>query len=180
MALAASLSLLAACVGTASKPENPAHRPADSTQARIAAAATAPLNDLNLVRAPIPAVLVAAQKAPYAAPASPGCPALVAEVQALDAKLGPDLDVIATAGDPGLVERGADFVGEETVGAVRSTAEGVLPFRSWVRRLTGAQRYSREVAAAIAAGTVRRAYLKGLGESLGCAPPAAPRGSKEQ
>ena len=46
-----------------------------------------------------------------------------------------------------------------------------------VRRLTGAERYSREVAAAIAAGTVRRAYLKGFGQSAGCAVPASAPGS---
>jgi hypothetical protein len=33
------------------------------------------------------------------------------------------------------------------------------------------------VAAAIAAGTIRRAYLKGLGAAAGCAAPAAPRTS---
>jgi hypothetical protein len=44
-----------------------------------------------------------------------------------------------------------------------------------VRKLTGAERYSREVAAAISAGTIRRAYLKGLGASAGCDAPAAPR-----
>jgi hypothetical protein len=42
-------------------------------------------------------------------------------------------------------------------GAVQKAAEGVVPFRGWVRKLAGAERYSRQVAAAIAAGTVRRA-----------------------
>jgi len=41
-------------------------------------------------------------------------------------------------------------------------------------KMSGAEHYSREVAAAIAAGTVRRAYLKGLGDARGCAAPAAP------
>jgi hypothetical protein len=31
------------------------------------------------------------------------------------------------------------------------------------------------VSAAIAAGSVRRAYLKGIGLAKGCEPPAAPR-----
>jgi hypothetical protein len=34
--------------------------------------------------------------------------------------------------------------------------------------------------AAISAGEVRRAYLKGLGEQLRCAPPAAPVRKKAQ
>jgi hypothetical protein len=44
----------------------------------------------------------------------------------------------------------------------------VVPYRGWVRKLTGAERYSKEVAAAIAAGTVRRAFLKGVVVTRGC------------
>lgn len=44
-----------------------------------------------------------------------------------------------------------------------------------MRKLTGAERYAKEVSAAIAAGTIRRAYLKGIGQAAGCAAPAAPR-----
>ena len=131
-------------------------------------AATTPLSDLNVVRADIPSVLAAAQKAPYAAPADKSCPALSAEVQALDAALGADLDTPATGSNPSLIERGASD-------ALRNAAEGVIPFRGWVRKLSGAERYSREVAAAIAAGTIRRAYLKGIGAAAGCTAPAAPR-----
>lgn len=47
--------------------------------------------------------------------------------------------------------------------------------RSWVRKLTGAEKYAREVEASIAAGTIRRSYLKGLGQAAGCEAPAAPR-----
>jgi hypothetical protein len=131
-------------------------------------AATTPLSDLNVVRADIPPVLAAAQKAPYAAPADKSCGALAADVQALDAALGADLDTPATGSNPSLIERGA-------ADALRNTAEGVIPFRGWVRKLTGAERYSREVAAAIAAGTIRRAYLKGIAQAGGCAAPPAPR-----
>jgi hypothetical protein len=131
-------------------------------------AAATPLSDLNVVRAEIPPVLAAAQKAPYALPADRGCAALGAEIQALDAALGADLDTTERGHNPSLIERG---VGD----ALKNTAEGVIPFRGWVRKLTGAERYSREVAAAIAAGTIRRAYLKGLGSAAGCAAPAAPR-----
>jgi hypothetical protein len=131
-------------------------------------AATTPLSDLNVVRADIPPVLAAAQKAPYAAPADKACAALATDVQALDAALGADLDTPATGANPSLIERGA-------TDALRNTAEGVIPFRGWVRKLSGAERYSREVAAAIAAGTIRRAYLKGIAQAGGCAAPAAPR-----
>jgi hypothetical protein len=141
---------------------------AERTGAAVGQAATTPLSDLNIVRAEIPPVLAAAQKTPYGLPADRSCAAVGAEVQALDAALGADLDTPATDANPSLIERSAND-------ALRRTAEGVVPFRGWVRKLTGAERYSREVAAAIAAGTIRRAYLKGLGASAGCDAPAAPR-----
>lgn len=148
---------------------------APAMEARLGQAAVAPLNDLNLLRAEIPEVLRAARKAPYEPPAELSCDRLAAEVRRLDAVLGADLDTPATAANPSLIERGSDAAGDAVVGAVRNTTEGVIPFRGWVRKLTGAERSAREAAAAIAAGTVRRAYLKGLGQALRCAPPAAPR-----
>ena len=142
---------------------------ADNPKADAAAkAATTPLSDLNLVHAPIPAVLVSAQKSPYGPPAERSCAALAAEVTALDAVLGADLDTPPPPNDPGLVERGANAAGDAAVGALRGAAEGVVPFRGWVRKISGAERYSQQVAAAIAAGTVRRAYLKGLARGKGC------------
>jgi hypothetical protein len=142
---------------------------------QVVETATTPLSDLNLVRTEIPAALLAAQKGPYALPPEASCEALVHEVQELDAALGPDLDTPATPANPGLIERGAGALGSAAVDALRGAAEGVVPFRGWVRKLTGAERYSKEGAAAIAAGTVRRAYLKGVGQSRGCPAPAAPR-----
>ena len=140
---------------------------------RVTDAASAPLSDLNLVKAPIPAVLAEAQKAPYAVPLDPGCTTLTAQVHSLDEVLGADLDAPPTAANPGLIERGGTAVGDAAVGALRSTAEGLVPYRGWVRKLTGAERYSKEVAAAIAAGTVRRAFLKGMGVARGCVVVAA-------
>ncbi len=158
---------LAACATTESQ--------APAAEARITQAATAPLSDLNLVKAEIPPALLAAQKAPYGVPADGSCSGLTAEVQALDAALGADLDTPPTSSNPGLVERGTNAVGDAAVGALRGAAEGLVPYRGWVRKLTGAERYAKEVSAAIAAGTIRRAYLKGLGQAGRCTAPAAPR-----
>lgn len=167
--------------GCASRPDTAADRPepenaaAGVADSRLAKAATAPLSDLNLVKADIPPVLRTALKAPYGKPKDLGCLALASEVKALDAALGADLDTAVTAANPSLIERGTGAAGDAVVGAVRNTTEGIIPFRGWVRKLTGAERYAKEVAAAIAAGTIRRAYLKGLGQATGCAAPAAPK-----
>jgi hypothetical protein len=181
----AILSLgLAACATrdpgaqAASAPSTAASAPAFGE--RVGDAATTPLSDLNLVRAKIPEVLLESQKGPYVAPAEASCTALAAEVKKLDAALGPDLDVPPSPNNPGLVERGSGVAGDAAIGALRGAAENVVPFRGWVRKLTGAERYSREVAAAIAAGTVRRAFLKGLGQAAACAAPAAPHQRQAQ
>jgi hypothetical protein len=142
---------------------------ASRDESRITDAATAPLSDLNLIRAEIPSILSDAQKQPYEVPADSSCNALRATIDSLDAVLGPDVDAPSTDGKPGLIERGSDEAKNAAVGALRSTTESVIPFRGWVRKLTGAERASRRVAAAIAAGTARRAFLKGIRVTKGCA-----------
>ncbi|WP_242481235.1 hypothetical protein [Rubrivivax gelatinosus] len=143
---------------------------ASSEVGRAGEAATAPLHDLNVVRAKIPEVLRAAHKAPYRLPEAAGCEATAAEIAALDEALGPDLDAPPGA-ERGLIERGSDAAGDAAIGAVRRTAEDVIPFRGWVRKLTGAERHSRDVAAAVTAGAARRAFLKGWRLASSC--PAA-------
>ena len=137
-------------------------------QSGVADAVATPFSDLNVVHAEIPAVLMEAQKGPYAVPSDQSCASLATSVRALDEVLGSDLDAPASASNPGLIERGSNAAGTAAVGTLRRAAEGVVPFRSWVRKLSGAERYSKQVAAAIAAGTIRRAFLKGLKVSKEC------------
>jgi hypothetical protein len=146
------------------------------TEALFKDLADSPLDDFNLVRADIPPILVAAQKAPYALPRDLSCEALSSEVKAIDALVGADMDAPAPP-EKETVELCIDFVGDKAMGLARSYVEGLVPFRSWVRKLTGAESYSKEVAAAMAAAKARRAFLKGLGQAGGCPPPAAPRGA---
>src|SRR5262245_48946762 len=106
--------LLVAC---SSKPTVPARTPPPTdpvgkTGADVAQAVTTPLSDLNLVNAPIPPVLLEAQRAPYGEPADGTCAGITTQVHALDAVLGPDLDVPPQPGNPGLIERGAGFAGQ--------------------------------------------------------------------
>ena len=182
---------LAAC---ATPPPEPAQAPAHESSAAgaepavlpdpVTQVAIQPLNDFNLLSSEIPPVLVAAQKAPYAEPAGHSCPAVIKELQALDTALGPDVDAVARpAAEPGLVEQAAGAVGDFAVGTVKNTVstvvDGVVPLRSWVRKLSGAERHSSAVAAAISAGTLRRAYLKGWAGGTGCQP-LAPTAQKDK
>jgi hypothetical protein len=177
---------LAACAQP--QPVHEYAKPESKTEAQILEAAATPLADLNIVRAEIPQTLLAALKSPYARPADATCQGIAAEIRALDTVLGADLDTPVTPINPNLIphtfdalfQQGTELATEAAlgaaVGAVRGATSGIVPYRNWVRKLSGAERYSRDVAAAIAAGGVRRSYLKGFGQASGCAMPAAPRG----
>jgi hypothetical protein len=97
------------------------------------------------------------------------CAQLVVLIKPLNDALGADFDMPASDEDD-LVGRGRTTA----LGAAASMASDVIPFRGWVRKLSGAERHDRLVQEAIVAGAVRRAYLKGLGEARGCDPPATP------
>lgn len=161
--LPAMVLLLAACAAP------------DKIAKEVQDGASAPLTDLNLVRADIPPVLAAAAKAPYAVPETRSCAALAAQIEELDAVLGADLDTLVTPVNPSLMERGVNLVTDTAARQVRGAATVVVPYRGWVRKLSGAEKYSKDVSAALVAGAIRRAYLKGLGRAENCPAPAAPR-----
>jgi hypothetical protein len=148
----------------------------EANRENVQGAAEAPLRDLNVLRTKVPDVLLEAMADPYARPPpaprrgkTAQCDELAELVQALDEALGPDLDNPAKE-DESLIYRGKDVA----LGAMAGAAQEVIPFRGWVRKLSGAERHDRFVENAIVAGAVRRAYLKGLGEARGCEPPATP------
>ena len=147
---------------------------ADAEGRHLSVAAETPLHDINVLRAKIPPVLLDAMDAPYATPAPLDCSTIMAEVLVLDGALGPDLDHAAPVAKQNRVQRGESLAGEGVYDAVRGAAEGLIPMRYWVRKLSGAEQRDKLVRASITAGTVRRGYLKGLGLSLACDPPAAP------
>jgi hypothetical protein len=139
-------------------------------------AALAPLNDLNLRKLDIPEILTLATQAPYDLKGLDTCKALAGEIGALDQVLEPDFDVQIAAIKATAMQKGERIATTATVGAVRSASTGIIPFRGFVRKVTGAEQYQREVDTAIQAGVMRRSFLKGVGMSKNCAPPAAPAG----
>lgn len=138
---------------------------------RVGQAAITPLSDLNVVQEEIPDALGNAAKGPYAAPSAPGCGVILTEILALDDALGADLDDPKVREKPSLLTRGTDLAENAGVSAVRRTVEGFVPFRSWLRKLSGAEKHSKQVSAAITAGGIRRAYLKGRSDAMGCVRP---------
>ncbi|WP_454760792.1 hypothetical protein [Caulobacter segnis] len=137
-------------------------------------AATAPLEDLNLKQKSIPAVLQRAVADPYDMTGLDRCEPIAAEIGRLDAALGPDLDEAPPPDNRSKGKKVADAAYGVGVSGVRDTTRDVLPFRSWIRKLTGAAKHDKAIAKAVQSGGVRRGYLKGVGMRMNCAPPAAP------
>lgn len=169
------LTLVAGCASndgmTASEATSSA---VEQTGDGLADAALSPLEDLNLRREAIPEELEPLDS-PYGIPADAGCAYLVEEIATLTRILGPDDDTPKTDDEErDRAEWAANRSADAALDAVASTARGLIPFRGLVREATGAERYADRLATAYRLGMERRAYLKGYGQALGCAPPAAP------
>lgn len=142
----------------------------EANQENVRGAVSAPLRDANVLRTKVPPILLESIADPYARPPDPGgCKEIGEMLKPVEEALGPDLDAPAPDEDD-LMQRGQTTA----MGAMATAAADVIPFRGWIRKLSGAERHDQLVQSAILAGAVRRAYLKGLGESLGCDPPATP------
>ncbi|WP_374570072.1 hypothetical protein [Phenylobacterium sp.] len=167
---AALLLLMGGCTTTPADGSPKIQTTSEANREDLESAVQAPLRDVNVLRTKIPAVLLEALADPYARPDKRlTCHTIEALLAPLDDALGPDLDQPPEPGDS-MGEQGRDGA----LGMVAGAASDVIPFRSWVRKLTGAERHDRLVQKSILAGAVRRGYLKGLGESKGCNPPATP------
>ena len=142
--------------------------------AGLGAAATAPLDDLNLRRAYIPTVLLQAEANPYDLRNLNQCATIGAEIARLNEALGADTDEPPAPDGSYLSERAADAAAMGALDAIRDAVTDFIPGRSWIRQLSGAEQHSRHVQSAIEAGRLRRAFLKGTGMQRNCAPPAAP------
>jgi hypothetical protein len=125
-----------------------------------------PLSDVNLKKRHIPPVLIDAQAHPYSTAGMTDCARIGAAVKALDAVLGRDVDVPVTTKRNGNHDLAMD--------AGQDVMNSLIPGRFIIRRISGAEAAQRRAVAAVFAGSVRRGFLKGIGLSKGCKPPAAP------
>ena len=177
LAVAGLVSSAAAQTRTERTAPPPAPDPRDQVrtsdqvkQGSVQGAATTPLRDLNVMKVEIPEILLESVKDPYQRPPRNWkCSTLVGLLRPLEAALGPDLDQLPSDGAD-LADRGK----QTALSVAGDLAGGAIPFRGVVRRVSGAAGHDKRVQSAILAGSVRRAYLKGLGEARGCPAPAAP------
>ncbi|MEE2879004.1 MAG: hypothetical protein VX593_08375 [Pseudomonadota bacterium] len=167
------LLLGAAC--TTQHAGDAANRAVADTRSGAKQAAMTPLRDLNLQREPIPVVLQDI-KNPYDIPEDISCEQIESQVAALNSVLGPDWDALPrNEADPTLSDYAADEASEEMLDIIADEAGAIIPYRSWVRRLSGAKAHQKKVKRAEQRGGHRRTYLKALGLMKGCEGMAAPR-----
>lgn len=182
LAIAATLGgavggLVSACASTAPPPKTytKAQTTDEINRGSLTGAATSPLRDVNVLRTKIPQVLLDSLSNPYAPPKPMTCAEIKAQIAPLDEALGPDLDAPKVKGEEqGLIAKGRDVAEDQAMRMAVGAAQDLIPFRGWVRRLSGAEQHDKLVRAAIVAGGIRRGYLKGLGLAKGCKAPAAP------
>lgn len=124
-----------------------------------------PLRDTRIKKDKIPEILQLAASAPYSNIGMRSCGQIATEIGKLDEALGRDIDQPAKRKGES-AELGA--------AAARAAVNTLIPGLGLVRVITGADKAQRRAEAAVYAGSVRRGYLKGLGLSKGCKPPAAP------
>ena len=115
----------------------------------------------------VPQKLKDIQDDPYSLRGLRRCAAIIAEVQELNAVLGPDVNE--------QVDKSLGKKREQTAARVAGSAIGsIIPFGSIIGEVTGANAERRRYNEAVYAGTVRRGFLKGVGLQKGCKAPARP------
>lgn len=189
---ASSLSLLilfsAGCASTSTTPDSSSEKKGAmeiggevvrETGEGFGDAAMSPLEDLNLKKDKIPEYFDTFQTQ-YDPLPKRNCSAIAEEVRKLDTLLKTDIDVVMEIKrrekEEGIESEGtlASDASGLALGAIASEASGIIPFRGIVRHATGASAHQKKLNAAYDKAYLRRSYLKGLGQGLGCDFPAAP------
>jgi hypothetical protein len=123
--------------------------------------ATKPLKDFNLMKEEIPPEVLAVMKAPYSLQGIKGCSQYKAKISRLTELLGPDVD-------SGLAAKKGQNAGEFALSAAESVAGSLIPGTGLIRKISGAEAAQKRAQAAVLAGQLRRAYLKGTARAKGC------------
>ena len=140
---------------------------ADPDNVRAEDVAMSPLADVNLHKKDVPPVLEAALANPYDLAGLKTCAGFSSAIMDLDSALGDDIDVARAKTDDEKMGNSAGAIAKSVIGSF-------IPFRGVIRELSGANAQQRAWDRALYAGSVRRAFLKGVGQSKGCAYPARP------
>jgi len=171
----AALAFLTLTAGCASRPEGEDQR-RGANDGSLSHAAATPLRDVGIIRPDVPDMLRTLNYPYKTDTVARDCPAILVEIGRLDAILG--VESYQPGQEQHLAARISGQAGDYAVGAVAGAAADLVPYRSFVRRLSGASAAERRAAAAYAMGETRRSFLRGYGLALNCpgVTPAPPPG----
>lgn len=160
--LAAMLALgTSALAQTAPKKDDKPQSGLDKVGDTMENVATKPLKDLNIIKAEVAPEVERIMAAPYALTGIKTCAQFKTAISKLTAVLGPDVD------SPEFQKKDKSPA-EQALSLGESAAGSLVPFSGVIRRLSGAEAKQNYAKAAIYAGSVRRAYLKGTARAKGC------------
>lgn len=120
-----------------------------------------PLRDLNLMKDKIPPELQAILAKPYSLAGLKTCSQYSTAINKLTNVLGPDVD-------SGMAEKKGENPGEFALSIGQSVAGSLIPGSGIIRKISGADTAQKKAAAAVLAGQLRRAYLKGTARAKHC------------
>jgi hypothetical protein len=120
-----------------------------------------PLKDFNLMRDKIPPELLAVMDRPYDLRGIGGCAGYKNAVNRLTAVLGPDVDSPKVTGQK-------QSASEVVLGGAETVVGGLIPGTGLIRKISGAEAAQKKAQAAVLAGSLRRAYIKGMARAKGC------------
>lgn len=162
--LIAVMAMLAAAPARAGDPQEDEERSSVNLREgehNVRGVAMMPLRDTNIDQRDIPPLLIAVQDNPYSLDGVTGCARLHATITELDEVLGPDVD-----------EPSGDTLGRKrgrmAAGVAKSVLGSFIPFRGVIRQVSGAAEAERRFHAAVEAGLMRRAFLKGYARARRC------------
>nr|WP_310524233.1 hypothetical protein [Polymorphobacter sp.] len=156
VAVAAALFVASASAQTAAK-TNDIDKVGDSAERM----AEKPLKDLNLTQDKIPPELLAVMNKPYDLSGMTTCAQYKAAIDKLTKVLGPDVDSPKVMGKK-------ESSTEVMLGGAEAVVGGLIPGTGLIRKLSGAEAAQNKAKAAVLAGSLRRAYIKGVAKGKGC------------
>lgn len=135
------------------------------TRRGLEGVATQPLEDFNLQRDEIPQSIKDLESYTENDGALT-CQAVAEEIDALDDALGREGP--RAKSEKTISRRIADKAANTAVDVVEGEAENLIPFRSTIRKISGAEAYERRRKTAVSIGKQRRAYLRGAWAAMTC------------
>ncbi len=125
------------------------------------------LSDIGFVKKGVPPALAQITN-PYAYTDGYDCAFISYQISQLNDVLGPDEMKSSNFDDRSMAQKSGEFASAAASDAVKSAAKGIIPARSLVRKLTGAEKADNELNKATNLGKIRRGFLHGLAIGKKC------------